>query len=119
MRIGRVLMGGLYIVAGAAHFVFTPAYERIIPPYLPTHHALALLSGAAEIAGGLGVLIPGRRRAAAWGLVCLLVAVFPANLWMAQHPELFPGVPQWALWLRLPLQLPLIWWAWKYTRPEA
>ena len=119
MRPGRVLMGVLYVVAGSAHFVATRAYERMVPSYLPAPHELVLLSGAAEIAGGLGVLIPGRRRAAAWGLVCLLVAVFPANLWMAQHPELSPGVPLWLLWLRLPLQLPLIWWAWKYTKPEA
>ena len=111
-------MGGLYVVAGVGHFAFTHAYERVMPAYLPAHHALVLLSGVAEITGGIGVLIPGRRRAAAWGLVCLLVAVLPANLWMAQHPELTPGVPQWLLWLRLPLQIPLIWWAWLYTRPE-
>jgi len=111
-------MGGLYVVAGVGHFAFTYAYERVMPAYLPAHHALVLLSGVAEITGGMGVLIPGRRRAAAWGLVCLLVAVLPANLWMAQHPELTPGVPQWLLWLRLPLQIPLIWWAWLYTRPE-
>jgi uncharacterized membrane protein len=112
-------MGGLYVVAGLGHFVLTPADERVMPAYLPAHHALVLLSGAAEIAGGLGVLIPGRRRAAAWGLVCLLIAVFPTNLWMAQHPELTPGVPVWLLWLRLPLQLPLIWWAYRYTHEEA
>jgi uncharacterized membrane protein len=119
MRPGRVLMGALYVVAGSAHFAATRAYERVVPSYLPAHHEMVLLSGAAEIAGGLGVLIPGRRRAAAWGLVCLLVAVFPANLWMAQHPELSPGVPLWLLWLRLPLQLPLIWWAFRYTRPDV
>jgi uncharacterized membrane protein len=110
-------MGGLYVVAGLGHFVFAPAYERMMPSYLPAHHALVMLSGAAEIAGGVGVLVPNLRRAAAWGLVCLLVAVFPANLWMAQHPDLTPHVPLWLLWLRLPLQLPLIWWAWRYTRP--
>ncbi len=112
-------MGGLYVVAGLGHFAFTRTYEHVMPAYLPAPHALVLISGAAEIAGGLGVLIPGRRRAAAWGLVCLLLAVLPANLWMAQHPELTPGVPVWLLWLRLPLQLPLIWWAWCYTRAEG
>jgi uncharacterized membrane protein len=112
-------MGGLYILAGLGHFAFRSAYEHVMPGYLPAHQALVLLSGAAEMAGGLGVLIPGRRRAAAWGLVCLLVAVFPANLWMAQHPELSPGVPVWLLWLRLPLQLPLIWWAFRYTKAEV
>jgi uncharacterized membrane protein len=119
MRLGRVMMGGLYVAAGVMHFVATRAYERIMPAYLPAPHALVLLSGAAEIAGGLGVILPGRRRASAWGLVCLLVAVMPANVWMVQHPELYPDVPVWVLWARLPLQLPLIWWAWRYTRSET
>ncbi len=118
MRIGRVIMGVMYVAAGTLHFVATRSYERIMPAYLPAPHALVLMSGAFEVLGGLGLLIPGRRCAAAWGMVCLLVAVFPANLWMAQHPQLFPGVPQWALWLRLPLQLPLIWWAYMYTKLE-
>jgi uncharacterized membrane protein len=93
-------------------------YERIMPDYLPRHHELVLLSGLAEIAGGVGVLVPQTRRAAAWGIVLMLVAVFPANVWMVQHPERFPGVPMWAMWLRLPLQVPLIWWAYRYTRRD-
>ena len=117
MRIGRVVMGVLYVVAGVGHFVLTRTYEWIMPDYLPAHHELVLLSGAAEIAGGLGVLVPQTRRVAAWGIVLLLIAVMPANVWMVQHPERFPGVPLWAMWLRLPLQLPLIWWAFRYTRP--
>ncbi len=120
MRVGRLLMGAIYIVAGVGHFVATPMYVRIMPGYIPFtwDHALVLMSGLAEIAGGLGVIIPGRRRAAAWGIVALLVAVWPANIWMATHPYLFPGIPLWAEWIRVPLQLPLIWWAWQYTRPE-
>jgi uncharacterized membrane protein len=121
MKVGRVVMGGMYVVAGVGHFVATRMYERIMPGYIPFpwHHALVLLSGVAEILGGIGVIVPGRRRAAAWGIVCLLVAVWPANLWMAMHPWLFPGVPVWAMWVRLPLQVPLIWWAWMYTRQEV
>jgi uncharacterized membrane protein len=118
MRKGLIAMGCLYTVAGIGHFVATHAYERVMPVYLPAHHALVLVSGAAEIAGGLGVLLPQTRRAAAWGIVLLLLAVWPANLWMAQHPWLTPGIPHWALWLRLPFQVPLIWWAWLYTRRE-
>ena len=118
MSPGRLLMGVTYVIAGMGHFVATRRYEGIMPDYLPMHHELVLISGAAEIAGGLGVLFPPTRRFAAWGLVLLLVAVMPANVWMVQHPERFPWVPLWAMWLRLPLQLPLIWWASRYTRPE-
>jgi uncharacterized membrane protein len=119
MRKGLAAMGGLYMVAGMGHFLVTRAYERVMPAYLPAHHTLVLVSGVAEIAGGLGVLVPQTRRAAAWGLVLLLLAVWPANLWMAQHPGLTPGVPVWALWVRLPLQVPLVWWAWVYTRRDS
>jgi uncharacterized membrane protein len=113
-------MGVLYIVAGVLHFIATATYVSIMPPYLPAHRALVLISGGAEIAGGLGVLMPWPRvrQAAAWGLVALLIAVFPANLNMVTDHAKFAGVPLWAAWLRLPLQAPLIWWAWRYTRRE-
>ena len=116
MRVARVLMGGLYVVAGVGHFVATRLYMSIMPDYLPAHRELVLLSGVAEIAGGVGVLLPQTRMAAAWGIIALLVCVMPANVWMVQHPELYPGIPVWALWLRLPLQGVLVWWAWLYTR---
>ncbi|MGA8939955.1 MAG: DoxX family protein [Acidobacteriaceae bacterium] len=119
MRLGRVVMGLLYITAGLCHFALTRAYVNIMPDYLPAHRELVLISGAAEIGGGLGVLIPRTRRAAAWGILLLLIVVLPANLWMAQHPGRYPGIPPWILWLRLPLQLPLIWWAYRYTKPET
>ena len=111
-------MGLLYIVAGTLHFLLTPAYMRIMPTYLPAHRELVLLSGAAEMVGGAGVLIPATRRAAAWGLIALLLAVFPANLTMVIDHSRFPAVPLWAAWLRLPLQLPLLYWAWIYTRKQ-
>lgn len=118
MRVGRLLMGTLYLTAGALHFVFTRRYMAIVPPYLPTPRALVLISGAAEMAGGAGVLSsdPRIRRSAAWGLVALLVVVMPANLYMATAPERFPTIPLWMLWARIPLQVPLIWWAWRYSR---
>ena len=124
MRLARSLMGVLYVAAGSLHFLATPTYMRIMPGYLPAHRELVLLSGAAEIAGGLGLLVPQTRagqpgRAAAWGLVVLLIAVFPANLTMITEHARFPQVPLWAAWLRLPLQLPLIYWAWRYTRPAT
>jgi len=119
VRWDAVAMGTLYVVAGAAHFAATRIYMRAMPGYLPDPRALVLVSGAAEIGGGIGVMLPGTRRAAAWGLVLLLVAVMPANVWMAQHPWLTPGVPMWALWVRVPLQVALVGWAWRYTRAEA
>ena len=123
MRFARPLMGLLYIAAGSLHFAATEVYMRIMPAYLPAHRGLVLLSGAAEIAGGLGILVPQTRsgqpgRAAAWGLVALLVAVFPANVTMIAEHARFPQVPLWAAWLRLPLQIPLIFWAWRYTRRD-
>ncbi|HEV2578746.1 MAG TPA: DoxX family membrane protein [Acidobacteriaceae bacterium] len=117
MRVGRVLLGSLFIAGGIAHFVFTRAYANVVPDYLPAHRGLVLSSGAAEIAGGAGLLIPQTRRYAAWGLVILLLAVFPANVWMAENYDRY-GVPHWLLWIRLPLQIPLIYWALSYTRRQ-
>ncbi len=117
--VGPIIMGVLYIAAGLLHFLATPTYMRIMPAYLPAHRELVLVSGAAEMLGGLGVVVPATRRAAAWGLVLLLIAVFPANLTMVTDHGRFPQVLIWAAWLRLPLQLPLLWWAWRYTRSEV
>jgi uncharacterized membrane protein len=88
---------------------------RIMPPALPAPRLLVLLSGVAEVAGGLGLLWPATRRWAAWGLLALLVAVFPANVHMLQlHEQLH--LPAWALWARLPLQPLLMWWVWRARR---
>jgi uncharacterized membrane protein len=100
----QALVGVAFVTTGTLHFTHTRVYERIMPPYLPRHREAVLVSGAAEIAGGLGVLVPAARPAARWGLLALLVAVFPANVQMALEPEKFKGIPAWALWLRLPLQ---------------
>lgn len=99
----------LFTAAGVLHFVITNQYMRIMPPYLPWPRFLIYVSGAAEIAGGLGMFLPSTRRVAAWGLIALLVAVFPANVYMAQARLMGP---QWALWARLPLQVVLICWVW-------
>jgi len=115
MRLGQACMSILYTSAGVAHLVRPDPFVHIVPSYLPAPHLLVLLSGLAEIAGGIGLLYPPVRRAAAWGIVALLLAVFPANVWMAQKPGLF-HIPAWILWVRLPLQGLLIAWAWLYTR---
>ena len=108
------------MVAGVLHFLWPAMYERIIPPSLPWPAALVYVSGLAEIAGGVGLLIPRLRRAAGWGLVVLLIAVFPANIYMAVHPDRFADLhlPAWALWLRLPLQGLLIAWVRRVARPS-
>jgi uncharacterized membrane protein len=108
----------LFVLAGVNHFVNAPVYLKIMPPYLPWHELLVYLSGLFEIALGILVLVPRYTRRAAWGLIALLIAVFPANLHMALHPELYPGIPSLALWARLPLQAVFIAWAYLYTRPE-
>jgi uncharacterized membrane protein len=118
---GRWLMAALFLVAGAMHFVFPAAYVRIVPPYLPYPAALVAISGVAEMLGGIGLLVERTRRAAAIGLALLLVAVLPANWWMAaSHMRIGnPPVPEWVLWARLPLQVPLIWWALVYSRSKG
>jgi uncharacterized membrane protein len=116
--IGCVLLATLFLLSGGFHFLAPQVYLKIMPPYLPAPTALVYLSGAAEMLGGAGLLIPSARRYAAWGLVVLLIAVLPANVYMATAHLAIPGVmgQSWAQWLRIPLQAPLIYWAWLYTR---
>jgi uncharacterized membrane protein len=118
-------MGPLYVVAGVLHFVVPELYVQIVPPFLPEPLALVYLSGLAEIAVGLGVLYPRTRRYAAWGTVALLLAIFPANVYMATSGVVVEGMPgggdpsELVRWGRLPLQAVLIAWALWYTRPPA
>ena len=114
--IGRTLLAILFLIAGSLHFLIPHAYLKIMPPAFPAPLTLVYISGIAEILGGLGLLLPLTRHAAAWGLVALLIAVLPANINMVVDHTRFASIPLWALWLRLPLQLPLIYWAWLYTR---
>ncbi|ABC45410.1 putative membrane protein [Salinibacter ruber] len=109
-RFSVYLIALLFAAAGTAHFVRPSAFARIVPPYLPAPYALVYVSGAAELLGALGVLVPGLRRYAGWGLILLALAVFPANVHMALHPADFEGIPAWALYLRLPLQVALVGW---------
>jgi len=114
--LAKVLFGAFFIGAGLNHFISTDFYLRIMPPYLPWHLPLVYASGVAETA--LGALLLFRRwsRIAAWGLILLLIAVFPANLHMALNADLYSQFSPTLLWLRLPLQGLLIAWAYLYTR---
>jgi uncharacterized membrane protein len=93
-------------------------YEQIVPPGFGDRSAVVMLSGAAEIAGGLAVFSRAGRPVGRWWLAALLVAVFPANVYMALEPEQAGAAawPGWLLWARLPLQPVLIWWVWRVTR---
>jgi uncharacterized membrane protein len=111
------LLANLFIGAGANHFVMPRAYEKIVPPQLKGHaKRIVQISGVAEIAGGVGVLVPATRRLSGLGLVALLAAVFPANVHMALEPERFRRIPRWALYGRLALQPLMMLWAWRATR---
>lgn len=112
------LLSVAFIAAGTLHFLRPEYYEQIMPGYLPAHRELVLISGAAEIAGGVGVAFSRTRRAAGTWLIALLVLVFPANLNMALDPERFRSIAPILLWARLPLQGLLIWWAYRATRPR-
>ena len=119
---GKAIMAALFVVAGMMHLLAPTPFLRIVPPVLPWPQALVALSGAAEILGGMGLLFGRTRRYAAYGLVLLLLAVFPANIYMAVAHIPFPGISAqspalaWLLWLRLPMQFLLIAWVWRYTK---
>ncbi len=112
-------MGAFYVWAGIAHFLRPDYYLPMMPPYLPWHAELVFLSGVAEVLCGVGVTIPKTRKLAAWATIALLVAVFPANVHVAVNDIAVFGAtegPGALGYVRLPLQLVLIAWAWWYTR---
>lgn len=115
----KYLLCVFFALAGLNHFINPAFYLKIMPPYLPWHLFLVYLSGFFETALGVIVIIPAVRRIAAWGLIALLIAVFPANVHMAINPELYPAISPLVLWLRLPLQGVFIAWAYWYTRPDV
>jgi uncharacterized membrane protein len=109
----RRLFGPVFIFAGLMHFVIPRTYESIVPDYLPAHRGLVYASGLAEIAGGVGVLHARTRRVGSWWSIATLIAVFPANVHMALHPERYPMIRggRRVLLARLPLQALFIAWA--------
>ncbi len=115
MDIARALCALFFVAAGIGHFIIPSFYLAMMPPWLPAPLLLVQLSGVAEVAGGIGLLIPRVRRAAGIGLIVLLIAVFPANIQMLQNARA-AGTPELGLWIRLPFQVLFIWWALAVSR---
>ena len=116
--ISNYLLAIFMIVAGTMHFVNPEFFLKIVPPYLPLHKGLVLISGVCEVLLGILLLIPKCSHLAAWGIIALLIAVFPANVYLFQHQDILPASPG-VHFLRLPLQGVFILWAYWHTRPAA
>ncbi|MEZ2240761.1 DoxX family protein [Microcoleus sp.] len=119
-EIWRVILAVAISVVGVLHFAVPAPFIKIMPPQLPYPEALVYISGFFEILGGIGLLVPPVSRAAAWGLIALFIAVFPANINQAINSIPIEGIPHHPLlyWFRLPFQAVLIAWAWVYTKPD-
>ena len=114
--VSKYLLSIFMIVAGIMHFANPAFFLKIMPPYLPLHKELVMVSGIFELVLGILLLVPRSSRLAAWGIVALLIAVFPANLYLYQHQDILPASPL-IHFLRLPLQAVFIMWAYWHTRP--
>ena len=112
--VARFFAGPVMTLAGINHFIMPRAYEKIIPDYVPAPREMVYASGVAEIVGALATMHPRTRRLGGWILLATLVAVFPANVHMALHPERYPDIPggQATLLARLPLQVLFVYWVW-------
>lgn len=119
-QLWRGILAVAIIIVGITHFAKPEPFVQIMPPYLPYHLELVYISGFFEILGGIGLLVPPVSRAAAWGLIALFIAVFPANINMTVNNIAIEGIPhnQVLYWARLPLQAVLIAWAWWFTQPD-
>ena len=118
-QLSKYLLAAIFILGGINHFVMPEFYLRIMPPYLPAPLFLIYLSGFLETGFGIALLISRFSRRAAWGIILLLIAVFPANIYMAMNTELFPDISPLIIYLRLPLQFVLIAWVYWFTRKNS
>ena len=114
----KYLLAIFMIGAGTMHFLSPQFYMKIMPPYLPFHLELVYLSGFFEFLFGVLLRVPRFSRLAAWGIFALLIAVFPANIYLYQHQESLPASPM-VHFLRLPLQAVFLSWAYWHTRPSG
>ena len=111
----QYLMGVLLVLAGVNHFRKPKLYERIMPPYIPAHSTMVMLSGVAEMVLGFMLMNKNSQEMAAWGIIALLIAFIPVHIYMMQDKKASMKLPKWALIVRFPLQLGLIYWAYLYT----
>jgi uncharacterized membrane protein len=117
MKLSRAVLAAFFSFAGILHFVRPKPYEAIVPPPFPKKESVAI-SGVAEVVGAVAILHPATRPAGRWWLLTLLLAIFPANVWMAASPHKVRGaekIPRWLLWARLPLQPLAMLWVWRAT----
>ncbi len=123
VTLSRRLLAAFFTFTGVMHFVIPRSFEAIVPPSVPDARGAVIVSGVAEIVGGMAILHPRTRSFSRWWLLGLLISVFPANIYMAVNPEQIKGldlnrIPRWALWARLPLQPLAMLWVWRATRPD-
>lgn len=111
----QYILGLIFVLAGMNHFRKPKLYERIIPPYIPEHASVVLISGIAEMILGFMIMNKHSQQVAAWGIIVLLVCFIPVHIFMIQDKKAGLKLPKWALILRLPLQLALILWAYQYV----
>ena len=110
----QYLMGILLVLAGMNHFRKPKLYERIVPSYIPAAGTVVMLSGVLEMVLGFMLMNKNSQTEAAWGIIIMLILFIPAHIYMLQNEKASLKLPKWALILRLPLQLALIFWAYQY-----
>lgn len=111
----QYLMGVIFVLAGMNHFRKPKMYERIMPPYIPAHNTMVLLSGIAEMILGFMLMTKNSQVIAAWAIIAMLIVFLPIHIYMLQNEKAAMKLPKWTLILRIPLQLGLIYWAYLYT----
>ncbi|NRB36874.1 MAG: DoxX family protein [Pseudomonadales bacterium] len=117
-RLPLLVITLFFLIGGISHFVVADFFILAMPDYLAYHKELVIISGVFEILGAIGILIPQTRLLAGYGLIALIVAVYPANINMALHPEKFKELSELFLYIRLPFQFLFIWFVWWAIAPE-
>lgn len=108
-------MGIILVLAGMNHFRKPKMYERIMPPYIPAHATMVMLSGLVEMALGFMIMNKNTQDVAAWAVIAMMLIFLPVHIYMLQNEKAAMKLPKWALILRIPLQFAIIYWAYLYT----